>query len=41
MHRTLTLLVAAVLKQNYPGDQATGFTTGDVRGWIWVEVPKK
>jgi hypothetical protein len=33
--------VAAVLKQNYPGDQATGFTTGDVRGWIWVEVPKK
>jgi hypothetical protein len=33
--------VAAVLKTNYPGDQATGFTTGEVRGWIWVEVAKK
>jgi hypothetical protein len=33
--------VAAALKANYPGDQATGFTTGEVRGWIWVEVAKK
>lgn len=33
--------VAAALKANYPNDQATGFTTGDLRGWIWVEVPKK
>jgi hypothetical protein len=33
--------VAATLKQAYPTDQATGFATGDLRGWIWVEVPKK
>jgi hypothetical protein len=33
--------VAATLKQAYPNDQATGFATGDLRGWIWVEVPKK
>ena len=23
----------------YPNDQAVGFTEGDLRGWIWVEVP--
>jgi hypothetical protein len=23
----------------YPNDQAVGFVAGDVRGWIWVEVP--
>ncbi len=33
--------VAAVLERSYPNDEATGFTTGDVRGWIWAEVPKK
>jgi hypothetical protein len=33
--------VAAVLQQSYPGDQATGFATGDIRGWVWAEVPKR
>lgn len=33
--------VAATLKAAYPNDRATGFTTGEVRGWIWIEVPKK
>lgn len=29
------------LKDRYPVDHATGFKDGDLRGWIWVEVPKK
>jgi hypothetical protein len=24
----------------YPSDQATGFRDGDLRGWMWAEVPK-
>jgi hypothetical protein len=28
------------LKDRYPADRATGFNDGDLRGWIWVEVPK-
>ncbi|HEU4937388.1 MAG TPA: DUF3365 domain-containing protein [Vicinamibacterales bacterium] len=28
------------LKDRYPADHATGFKDGDLRGWIWVEVPK-
>lgn len=32
--------VADAIKQGYPNDQATGFKPGDLRGWIWVEVPK-
>jgi hypothetical protein len=31
--------VRAALQQNYPDDAATGFATGDLRGWLWVEVP--
>jgi cytochrome c551/c552 len=23
----------------YPDDEATGFAAGDLRGWVWVEVP--
>jgi len=23
----------------YPNDQAVGFVEGDLRGWVWVEVP--
>jgi hypothetical protein len=30
--------VAAALASRYPGDQATGFAPGDLRGWFWVEV---
>jgi hypothetical protein len=29
------------IRANYPGDRATGFTTGQVRGWIWAEVPRR
>ena len=28
------------LKDRYVVDHATGFKDGDLRGWIWVEVPK-
>jgi hypothetical protein len=33
--------VAAALKRRYPDDRAVGFAEGDIRGWFWVEVPKK
>lgn len=29
------------LKDRYPADHAIGFKDGDLRGWIWVEMPKK
>jgi hypothetical protein len=29
------------IRKYYPGDRATGFTTGQVRGWIWAEVPQR
>jgi hypothetical protein len=31
--------VQAAITEAYPYDQATGFAEGDLRGWIWVEVP--
>jgi hypothetical protein len=30
----------AEIARRYPRDQATGFATGDLRGFIWVEVGK-
>jgi hypothetical protein len=33
--------VRAELADRYPKDTALNFTTGEVRGWFWVEVPKK
>jgi len=27
------------LSERYPADHATGFRTGDIRGWLWAEVP--
>lgn len=27
------------LAENYPGDMATGFAEGDLRGWFWIEAP--
>jgi hypothetical protein len=33
--------VKAQLAECYPADCATGFKDGDVRGWFWVEVPKR
>ena len=37
----LTPKVRAELADRYPKDHATGFKDGDLRGWLWVEVPKK
>ena len=34
-HNIGTTLAAA-----YPQDRATGFAPGDLRGWMWAEVPK-
>lgn len=31
--------VRAALEERYPGDRATGYAPGDLRGWFWVEVP--
>ena len=31
--------VKGQLAKLYPNDTATGFQTGDLRGWFWVEVP--
>lgn len=30
--------VTAAVQRSYPGDRATGFAEGDLRGLIWVEV---
>ena len=32
--------IGAALAAAYPEDRATGFAPGDVRGWMWAEVPK-
>ena len=32
--------VRKLLDVRYPGDQAVGFTTGEIRGWFWVELSK-
>jgi hypothetical protein len=33
--------VRDVLATAYPGDKATGFAPGDLRGWMWAEVPRR
>ena len=33
--------VQAMLAVRYPGDRATGFVEGQLRGWFWVEVPRQ
>lgn len=37
----LSARVRAELADRYPADRATGFRDGDIRGWFWVEVPRK
>ena len=37
---TLAPEVTAALSEKYPGDRATGFAEGDLRGYFWAEVPK-
>ena len=32
--------IGPALAATYPKDQATGFAAGDLRGWMWAEVPK-
>ena len=32
--------LGAALAASYPQDRATGFAPGDLRGWMWAEVPK-
>lgn len=36
---TLEPSVIAAIQRHYPLDQATGFRTGDLRGWFWVDAP--
>lgn len=33
--------VRDLLVKAYPGDRATGFAPGDLRGWMWAEVPRR
>jgi hypothetical protein len=33
--------VRSALRERYPADRATGFRRGEIRGWFWVEMPKK
>lgn len=33
--------IRAELERRYPGDRATGFEDGEIRGWYWVEIPKR
>lgn len=28
------------IAESYPDDEATGFEVGDLRGWMWAEVPR-
>jgi hypothetical protein len=37
----LSPAVKAEIARWYPADGATGFEEGDLRGWFWVEVPKR
>ena len=32
--------VPELLEERYPDDEATGYEVGDLRGWVWVEVPE-
>jgi hypothetical protein len=32
--------VQETLTALYPSDKATGFSEGDLRGWMWAEVPR-
>jgi hypothetical protein len=32
---------AAKIRVTYPGDRATGYEVGQLRGWIWAEIPRR
>lgn len=40
LNEQLNPQVREELKDRYPADRGTGYREGDLRGWIWVEVPK-
>jgi hypothetical protein len=33
--------IAEAIAARYPGDMATGFSAGDLRGAVWAEVPRR
>jgi hypothetical protein len=33
--------VRAEIAERYPADRAVGFREGEIRGWFWVEIPKR
>jgi hypothetical protein len=37
----LSPVVRSVLQDRYPVDRAVGFKEGEIRGWFWVEMPKR
>ena len=36
----LTPAVQRLIAERYPNDRAVGFAQGEIRGWLWVEMPK-
>ncbi len=30
-----------LIAESHPDDEATGFEVGDLRGWMWAEVPRE
>jgi Protein of unknown function (DUF3365) len=37
----LALDVKLLLRDRYPADRAVGFSEGEIRGWFWVEMPRR
>ncbi|HVP67747.1 MAG TPA: DUF3365 domain-containing protein [Anaeromyxobacteraceae bacterium] len=37
---SLPVSVKQALEAAYPGDRATGYAEGELRGFVWVEVPR-
>lgn len=40
LEEQLNPAVRVELKDRYRVDRAVGFKEGDLRGWLWVELPK-
>jgi hypothetical protein len=38
---SLSAGVRKEIAERYPTDRAVGFKEGEIRGWFWVEIPKK
>jgi hypothetical protein len=38
---TFNAAIRAELRERYPMDRATGFEEGEIRGWYWVQLPKR